>query len=255
MRQLCIVFSLLIILAAGCKSSYKVVLTGTPQPPLTEKDEVKVLAWGQAGDYIQIGIVDVGDYSLEKRIELAKKVARLSGGNIIMPKLEHDPSKDEKKKSYILQKFLILRAKTDEEKMAEEAAGKLMVSKKGKTEDTGEEEGGEEAKDYSKLPRAKYKLLIEDVASLKGEKFQGSLYPIRFYNIPRNLREHTGKNKKLLLLSTRSGKSKVLLIIPKSTYKKFSAMAKSNKKLKFVYTPVTVYKSKYPVLEYIDEIK
>jgi len=44
-------------------------------------------------------------------------------------------------------------------------------------------------------------------------------------------------------------------VVPKERYKDLRSRIRSKKKFDFVYSPVTVFKSKYPVLKYIDEIK
>lgn len=231
-----------IIAFCGC-SSTKFVMTGKKYPPLSEKEEVKLVIWDNPGNYEPIGIADLAALSLDKRIEMAKQIARANGGDVVMPKglFEHNRVKMKSDEGYVLQTFLILRTKK------EEAPDKSMQPDEKKDEVA--------APDYKKLPRANYRVLVEDVDSVKGNKYQGSLYPVQLYRIPAELKSLAGEDKKIVMLSTASGKNKLLLLVPRERTKRFEEMIKSRAKLRFAYTPIAVYKSRYPVIDFIDEIK
>jgi len=234
-----IIFSLFFF---GCSSS-KFVLTGEVHPSLSLEHEVKVFFWGAEGNYVLIGIVEILDVSLEKRIEEAKRIARIHGGDIIIPKGIYN--EHEKKKSstnaYLIQDFLILKS----------TKRKLVSQKKKPIK-------GKESSppiDLSNIPRATFKMLLQESESLKGQKFRGALYPTKFSKIPQILRPYTKSDEIILTLKTKSGKYKLLLLITNDIRDKFSEMIKSKKKLTFIYTPITVYKSKYPVLKFLSTIK
>lgn len=250
---------LLALFFFGCETQSRFVLTGVKQSPLAENAEVKVVAWGDPGNYEAIGIADVGQYNLEERIQVAKRIARLHGGDVIMPKGLRDVEsiKEDSSEGYLIQSFLILKTK---EEMPEVAMVKDVgkIEKKEAVKDDLEKAPEESPKKYTNLPRATFKLLINDYRSLKGELFIGSLYPKRYFKMPRRLRAYAAGGKKLVLVSTRSGKYKIFLFVPESMTEKLQGIIKSQGKLNFVYTPVDVYvtaREKYPVLEFVDEIK
>jgi hypothetical protein len=250
---------LLLTIFFSCETQSRFVLTGVKQPPLAENAEVKVVAWGDPGNYEAIGIADVGQYNLEERINEAKRIARLHGGDVIMPKGLRDKEsiKDTESEGYLIQSFLILKKK---EEMPEVAVVKDVgkIEKKDDIHDDMEESSNVPQKNYANLPRATYKLLLNDYKSLKGELFQGSLYPKRYFRTPRILRSHAGANKRLLMVSTKSGKYKIFLFVPESMTDRFQGIIKNRGRFNFVYTPLDVYvtgKGRYPVLEYVDEIK
>lgn len=242
---------LMLVLVFSCKSPYELVRTGPMYTPQPKDAEVKIIGPGENAPYEQIAITDVGEYTLERRINEAKNAAREAGGTAIMPKLTTD-SELNTKSGFLVQSFLILREKsediteTPEKQVAIAPADKNTAEIEGKAAKTGP--------DYSNLPRAKYRLLLTDLALLKGTTFRGSMYPVSYYRIPRVLKTFKKKNSHLLLLSSRSGSSRVLLFLPKDKYHTVKTMIKSKKRLDFVYKPVAVYKSKLPVLEYIDTI-
>ncbi len=259
MKRLILHIVLLSLFFYGCETQSRFVLTGVKQSPLAENAEVKVVAWGDPGNYEAIGIADVGQYNLEERIQEAKRIARLHGGDVIMPKgLRNTESmKDNNGEGYLLQSFIILKTK---EEMPEVAMVKDVgkIEKKEDMQDDVAKSSRESPKQYTNLPRATYKLLINDYRSLKGELFRGSLYPKRYFKMPRRLRSHAGGDKKLVLVSTRSGKYKLFLFVPESMTDRLQGIIKNQGKLNFVYTPVDVYvtaREKYPVLEFVDEIK
>ncbi len=112
--------------------------------------------------------------------------------------------------------------------------------------------------DYNNLPRASVKQLTKEYGSLREDLFRGSLYPKRFFKIPRKLRKHAQNKERLILVSTKSGKFKVLMFISKNMVGEFKKKIKSKDRLDFVYSPVDVYKRKrrraIPVIKFVDEI-
>ena len=245
-----IVFSLFLF---GCVTQSEFVLTGVKHEALPENAEVKVIAWGDSDNYEIIGIADVGQYTLDKRVEEAKRIARLHGGDVIMPKGLRGPESEKRMESegYIIQSFLVMKVKVEVPDVASKDASddsKLDADK----------ESQPSSEKYKDLPRATYKLLINDYRTLKGELFRGSLYPKRYYPIPVRLRSLAGRDKQMLLVSTRSGKYKLFLLVPTNMNDKFKGMIRQGKRLNFVYSPLDVYvtrRGRFPVLKYVDEIR
>jgi hypothetical protein len=89
----------------------------------------------------------------------------------------------------------------------------------------------------------------------EGSQFQGSLYPVKYYTIPQSLKSVGAAERQLLMLSTRDGEKQVLLFVPKEKSRDFRKMIQNKRILNFVYTPLTVYRGKYPVLDYVDTIE
>lgn len=230
----------------ACSSLHKrFILTGNQQKPLTSDAEVKLIPWGDQKKYEKIGIAEVGLYTRERRIAVAMNIARAHGGDTIMPKEE----KVVEGRGYRIESFLVLKEKKGPEPRP------VMV--RTNIEKVEEKDIAREP-DYSNLPRATYKLLTEEFKLLKGEKFQGKLYPKKFRRTPRRLRGHTGRGKRVIQASTRRGTYRLYIIVPSDMTKKIKKMIRSGKQLHFVYTPVDVFytgKRMYPVLEYIDEIR
>jgi hypothetical protein len=249
MRRLYLIF---LIPAAFlvCKSPYELVRTGPQNPPLQKEAEVTVVPWTDLDKYDQIAVVDVGEFTLERRIKYAKIAARDAGGEFIAPKLTGDKSKDGTS-DFLIQSFVVLKKKPPQETALPKVSAGIAAK------DAGSLEAPEEktAMDGSKLPRASYRMLLTDYASIRGEKFQGSLYPVKFFQVPRELKKEAGTGKNIIMLSSRQGTAKVLLIVPSARRAELNRMIKSKKKYDFIYSPVTVYKSKYPVLELIGERK
>lgn len=260
MKRFLIIFAFP-LLFTSCKAPYELVRTGPAQPPLAKDAEIKVVSWSEIDKYEQIAIVDVGEFTLDKRMKYAMDAARAAGGEFIAAKLSGDEAKD-KRSEYLVQSFVILKKKAVQETAVEskETAVIPKVSEAIPPEEKKiipeeKDEIPAETTDYSSLPRASFRMLLKETGSLKGEKFRGSLYPVKYFKVPPELRKQTASDKQLLMLSNQSGSAKVLLILPRDRYHDMQDMIKSKKRLDFVYTPITVYRSKYPVLEYIDTIK
>jgi hypothetical protein len=223
-----------------CSCTYsKFVLTGNKYDPLPEEKEVKVIPWGNQADYDVIGVVEIGESDIETRINEAKSIARMNGGDTVAPKgIEAGDASEEGDVGYRLQSFMILKSRE--------------VQETAKVEEPPREEPPRvetaAAEDY---PKASFKLLREEYASLKGQKFQGALYPYRFRDIPTQIIGFVEGDKKLLELRTKSGKARLYLLLPGDQVEVFENMIKSRNIIKFVYTPLTVYRRKYPVVDFI----
>jgi hypothetical protein len=248
---------LLPLIFTVCKSPYELVRTGPGHPALPKEAEVKVVSWSDINSYDQIALVDVGEFTLEKRIKYAQDAARAAGGEFIAPRLSGDAAKNNKTE-YLVQSFAVLKKKTAPvvaDTMPKVSGGDDAREIAPPDEPQGDLADGGDKKDYSALPRASYRMLLTDYASLKGENFRGSLYPVKYFRTPPALKNTTGTGNQLLMLSSRQGSAKVLLVVPREKYAELNSRIKSKKQFNFVYTPVTVFKSKYPVLKYVDEIK
>ncbi|GEM_PF-481466 len=240
----------------GCVTQSKFVLTGVKHEALPENAEVKVVNWGDSGSYEIIGIVDVGQYSLNERIEEAKRLARLNGGDVIMPKgLRGDESREKiDREGYLVQSFLVMKVKDEVPEIAVKDASNMKEGDKL----SADKESQASIEKYKNLPRATFKLLVNDYRTLKGELFKGSLYPKRYYPIPVRLRSLAGRDKQMLLVTTRSGRYKLFLLVPKNMNSKFKGMIRQGKRFNFVYSPVDIYvtrRGRYPVLKYVDDIR
>lgn len=256
--------SFFIMLFVSCKSPYEMIRTGPEYPPLPKNAEIKLVSWSDIDKYEQIAIVDVGEFNLEKRTKYAMEAARKAGGEFIAAKLSSDEEKN-KRNEYLVQTFVILRKKPIEEKIVPKQEAPREIASLPKVSETVSqtpkaipeeiEEIPEEKADYSSLPRASFRMLLNETNTLKGEKFRGALYPIKYFRIPPELKTQSVAGKQLLMLSNQKGTAKVLLFIPQERYHDIQALIKEKKRFEFVYTPITVYRSKYPVLDYIDTIK
>ncbi|MDY6934644.1 MAG: hypothetical protein SVZ03_10550 [Spirochaetota bacterium] len=252
---------LILLVSLFACSTAKFVRTGSVYPSLPRGEEVKVVVWGDQGKYEVIGVVEIGESSLESRIRKAKSIARDNGGDAIMPKGITDENELNKiGGGFLLQSFLVLRTKAEKQMIEEKKVD--IVSKIEPERDFFESVEEEESQtvediqpDAENLPRATFKLLIEEYATLRDEKFRGSLYPVKFTKVPSELRSYVERDRKLLLLKTKSGRYSLYLIVPENKGKRIGSIIGTNKKLDFVYTPVTVYRSKYPVLKYLGEIR
>lgn len=259
MKRIFLIFAIT-LLFSSCKAPYELLRTGPAQPPLPKDAEIKVVSWSEIDKYEQIAVVDVGEFTLEKRTKYAMEAARAAGGEFIAAKLSGDEAKD-KRSEYLVQSFVVLKKKEVQESAAPKETAVIpkvsdaVPSEEKKMIPEEKEEIPAEAPDYSSLPRASFRMLLKETPSLKGEKFRGSLYPIKYFKVPPELRKETSEGKQLLMLSNQSGNAKVLLILPRDRYHDMQEMIKAKKRLDFVYSPVTVYRSKYPVLEYVDTIK
>ncbi len=245
MKVSVLILTISLVLSSACSYS-KFVKTGSSYPPVPDSSEVKVIPWGNQSDYEVVGIAEIGESSLDTRLEEAKSIARENGGDAIAPKGIDVNDSDKGDVGYRLQSFLILRTKPRQiprqpdlkPKASEPEVAAVPVKR--------------DTYKSSTLPRATYRLLVEEYDTLKGEKFRGSLFPAKFFRMPRSIDRQVDGEKKLLLLQTKSGKRKLLLLVPVDRTELFKELIRMRERLNFVYTPVTVYKSRYPVLEFLD---
>ena len=232
------------ILLCSCTYS-KFVLTGNKYDPIPEDKDIKVIPWGNQADYDIIGIAEIGESDIESRINEAKRIARINGGDVIAPKgIEAGESSEEVDVGYRLQSFMILKSKEGKEVANVEEPAREEPTRK---------EPSKIATTREKYPKASFKLLRDESASLKGQKFQGVMYPDKFLEIPTEILGFVEGDKKLIELRPKSGKGKIkiYLLVPADQAEVFENMINSRQMLKFVYTPITVYKRKYPVVDFI----
>ncbi len=241
MKTSILILTISLVLSSACSYS-KFVKTGSSYPPVPDSSEVKVISWGNQTDYEVVGVAEIGESSLDTRLEEAISIARENGGDVIAPKGFDKNDSEKGDAGYRLQSFLILRTKPRQPdlkpKVCEPETAAVPVKR--------------DTYKSSTLPRATYKLLVEEYDTLKGEKFRGSLFPAKFFRMPRSIDRQIDGEKKLLLLQTKSGKRKLLLLIPVDRTELFKDLIRMRERLNFVYTPITVYKSRYPVLEFIE---
>jgi len=245
----------------SCMSVNFIRTGGEDRPPLPPGTEVKVLdAKAQAGSYAEIGLLIIKGGSDAKRLGRAKEEALKRGGNGLMPrepKTETAPSSSRAGGAEVGGQFANYQAT--------QGAGKTTVIQEflvvrllegRKTEPAGLS-GGEPA-DYSLLPRAGYRELLDNNEALKEKKFQGALVPVNFYRVPGALGKYDDGTSHLLMVTTRSGRSSLLLFVPKSMEGDIRGMIAKRQLLGFVYSPLDVYTTKegkkYPVLRMIDRI-
>ncbi|MCU0821560.1 MAG: hypothetical protein MUC95_03690 [Spirochaetes bacterium] len=227
------------ILICSCTYS-KFVLTGNKYDPYVEDRDVKVIPWGNQSEYDVIGIAEIGESDIESRISEAKRIARLNGGDVIAPKgIESGDSAELGDVGYRLQSFMILKSREVKEVARAETPPPRETPR---IETTSEN-----------YPKASFKLLREEAESLQGQKFQGAMYPYKVYDVPSQLMGFAEGEKKLVELRTknRNSKIKVYMMFPGDQVNMIENIINTRQVFKFVYTPVTVYKRKYPVVDFI----
>ncbi|HNV46234.1 MAG TPA: hypothetical protein PLE73_03945 [Spirochaetota bacterium] len=239
--------------------------------------------------YEEIGILRIDGGSLSKRIEVAKKVARQNGGNGLVPRgsgsdalrsvdskiFEHESKVADAKGSERTQVFMVIRITDPEaERRAKEAEAKGPEGSPDKDSskftqrdpdkyyregtDGPNEPGRSPERDPGKLPRATYRQLIENIDTMKGQRFAGALVPEKFYKIPRTLRSSAGPDSKLLMMRTTQRRQQVLVIVPADKAAGFKESIGSRSRVTIVYTPVDVHRfggKAYPVLKLVDDAK
>jgi hypothetical protein len=225
----------------SCASSYsKFIQTGTPFNFLPADREIKVLPEGDTGKFEEVGIAEIKNPDKEARISEAKRLAKEHGGESVMPVSKN--SGDDRQNFRVL-----VQVKEDEEEIEieEELPEEVKVQPKSVVT--------KEKPDYSNLPVVPYRILAEECSNLKDEKFRAGMYPKAMFDVPKDLLSYTGKNKKLLELSTKKGDNKVLLIISGKNTQAFKRMIIMKRVLNFVYSPVVSYGS-IPVVRLLDVI-
>lgn len=239
--------------------------TGKEYEPLSADKEVKLLLSSlPRSKYEEIGVVRIKGGSAEVQIKRAKQIARQKGGHGIIP--AEKKSGPQEKKGFT-PGAVVVGIET-EEGTAETAEGgkeggraflvvRLVDREEEKIEKEKELPSGAEPPDYSSLKRATFKQLVEDYNSLREEMFRGELYPRKFYKVPFKFREFAGRSDRLLLLTTRSGKLRVYMIVPGNKLAGIREKIRNKKPLDFVYSPVDVHRTKrgtWPILKFIDDV-
>ena len=235
----------------SCSSTSKVVVTGEKYEPLSPGDEVDLVLMDSKTGYKEIGIVEISGMTLDQRVEKAKELARTYGGDTIMPYgIVDEKTKKRASAGYQVQSFFILKKKVAEEQKD--------VAEEGKEADMDLQEdelagvpGKEAAVSIASLPRATYKQLLEEYPSMQGKEYFASLYPVKFYKVPSSLKVYDIKNHKLLLMQTDSEKYRLLVFVPEEKIEVIKKNKEAGNKVNFAYSPLGVYKQRYPVLKLI----
>jgi hypothetical protein len=245
-------------------TSAEFIKTGNELSPLGDNEEIEVFNNTKPSQkYQEIGLLRVRGGKTEKRIEDAKYYARKKGGNGIIVReigILTEPGTDNvaekvENTTFDTQEFAIIRIEGDK------IASTGQETKEGSSPVTTGipvvNPGKIASFDYSIIPRATYKQLINDYKSLQGKMFQGSLYPKKMYKIPTALKDNAEAGDRLILLTTKTGKNNVYIIANKENIPLFKEKIKSGEILNFIYSPVQVYTTKagdQPVIKFIEEI-
>jgi hypothetical protein len=236
--------------------------------PLADSIPVKVAQWGILDGYDVIGYAEVQGETIQDRIILAERYARAYGGDVIMPKGVF--SREQIKNTYrdrTPQGFLIWRKKPSPASVPPIAIidnnpqPKAAPEKKDDSvlQDLTEAKASAEKQPdypvYGKLPRLTYGLLMENKDTAKAQNYRGASYALKVYKIPEDLGIKAEADSMMAMLATRSGESKLFMIVPSSRLEWIQGMIKSDKLMEYVYKPLGVYKERYPVVQFVDEMK
>jgi hypothetical protein len=271
----------------SCMST-KYIKTGEELSPLSWNDEIIIYDTSKPEKHYQkIGLLRISGGDKQGRIEKAKLFARKKGGDAIIVRDEGiitdpetgDTIKETTESSHKIQEFVIIKLSGDvisaslpekgkDEEGAETGPGEESEGGTGEVPGVTEgdtdlpsltgEEAGPDIIDYSGLPRATYGELVNNYKTLEGKKFRGALIPKKIYKVPASLETVAGTDDRLVMLTTKSGRSRLFMLINKSRIPDFVTMIKAGETLEFVYSPAGVYSSgraDYPVLHFIEEIK
>ncbi|MEJ5360598.1 MAG: hypothetical protein WBK20_02375 [Spirochaetota bacterium] len=234
-----IVLVYIVLLFISC-TSVEFVKTGEEYPALNETDEVQVLLTVDKNHYDEIGIADIGGVSLPVRIEKAKQIARSKGGNVIVPvTMCTEEAQKRMRSGYIIQSFYILKTKTAA------IAPKETVESKQITLPVEEEFIPEKQ-------AATFTQLLQHYPSLQGQSFTNSMVPLRFYKIPPSLLVYGLSEYKLCLMQFDDDNT-VLVFIPKEKITVIKNAIDKRSTIAVDFTPLGVYKEKYPVLKMLSE--
>ncbi len=243
--------------------------------PLPAHVTVKVAQWGILDGYEVIGYAEVKGDTIQDRIKAAEKYARAFGGDVLMPK--GVTSREQLMNTYrdrATQGFLIWRKKASAASTppitvidvdgpkkipATQANDQVRKTQDPLLQDLPEKTKTPEVKEnypiYGALARLTYNKLQENGADVKGQNFRGASFALKLFKIPEDLGIDAGADKRMVMLATRSGENKLFLVIPADKEKFFQDLIKSDKVFEFVYTPLGIYKEKFPVLQFVDEMK
>ena len=238
--------------------------------PLPDHVQVKVAQWGILDGYDVIGYTEIPGDTIQDRIRLAEKYARAYGGEVVMAK--GITSKEQLKSTYrdkVIQGFLVWRRKPTPSAVPEitviDVTGKKIEEKKetpvkqddSLLQDLSEETGGAPKvySQYASLSRLTYNKLLENSADIRNQNYRGASYVLKLFKIPEDLGIEVEGDQKMAMLATRSGENKLFMLIPADRVQWLQEYIKGDKVMEFVYKPAGLYKEKYPVLKFIDEMK
>lgn len=238
----------------SCSSTSKVVVTGEKYDPLPPGEEVRLVLVDKMNNYNEIGIVEIAGMTLEQRVKKAREVARTYGGDTIMPYGIYDEETRKKATAgYQAQSFYILKTKIGEEEKETAAGADDSTDMELEEDEMDKVPGGDVSVSIASLPRATYKQLLEQYPAMQGKEYYASLYPVKFYKVPSSLKVYDIKNHKLLLMQTVSAKYKLLVFVPEDKIDTVKKSIKSKDKIDFAYSPIGVYKQRFPVLKLIKQ--
>jgi len=229
----------LFILPLSC-TSIEFVKTGNEYTPLPPNSDVQVLLTVDKNQFDEIGIADIGGVSLPVRIEKAKEIARSKGGDVIVPAtMCNEESKKRMRSGYIIQSFYILKTRSTAiiQKPVEETKSFTQMVEK------------------ELLPEkqsATFQQLLREYPQLHGEVFTNTMQPSGFYKIPPSLLVYGLSQHKLCLMKFDEENS-ALVFIPRDKINTIKASIEGKKSLSIDYTPLGVYKEKYPVLRMVSQ--
>ena len=237
--------------------------------PLPDHVQIKVAQWGILDGFDVIGYTEVQGDTVQDRIKLAEKYARAYGGEVVMAK--GITSKEQISSTYrdkVMQGFLIWRKKPTPSAAPQitiiDTTGKKIdeVKEPAKKQDDSllqdlaEENGTPKVySQYASLSRLTYNKLLENSADIKTQNYRGASYVLKLFKIPDDLGLEVQGDLKMAMLATRSGENKLFMLVPSDRVQWIQDYIKSDKIMEFVYKPAGLYKEKYPVLTFVDEMK
>lgn len=232
--------------------------------PLPESVPVMVAEWGILDGYEVIGYVELFGETTQERILIAKKYAQAYGGDVVMPKGLSQKDQLKYTGGRVAEGFLVWRKKSGNAQvkpLAESTPQPKAVEKKpddSLLQDFGEAKVSSKMPEYpvyGKLPRLTYNILLEGKDDIKNQNYRGASYALKLYKIPDDLGFKVEGSAMMAMLATRSGENKLFLIVPSEKSAWIQEMINSYKVMEFVYKPVGIYKEKYPVIQFVDEMK
>lgn len=221
-------------------TSVEFVNTGQEYPALNESDVVTVLLIIDKNQYDEIGIADIGGVSLPVRIEKAKQIARSKGGDVIVPvTMCTEEAQKRMRSGYIIQSFYILKTKSATTTPKETIESKQIIPPV-------EEEFMPEKQ------TATFAQLLQQYPALQGQSFTNNMVPLRFYKIPPSLLVYGLSQYKLCLMQFDTDNT-VLVFIPQAKITVIKKSIDTRDTIPVDFTPLGVYKGKYPVLKMLSE--
>ncbi|MGQ9843464.1 MAG: hypothetical protein ACUVRK_07840 [Spirochaetota bacterium] len=236
---ICIILVHIMFTFISC-ASVEFVKTGEEYPALNESNEVKVLLNIDKNQYDEVGIADIGGVSLPVRIEKAKQIARSKGGDVIVPvTMCTEEAQKRMRSGYIIQSFYILKTKSVSTTSKETAQSKQIPP-------LVEEEFIPEKQ------AATFTQLLQQYPALQGQPFTNTMVPLRFYKIPPSLLVYGLSEYKLCLMQFDADNT-VLVFIPQEKITVIKKSIDTRNIMPIDFTPLGVYKAKYPVLKMLSE--